>query len=92
MTKSRRMTLVANVAQIEKELMLVIGEKAAEKGDLYEDQYVGGWIILRWIFGEIWERNGPIKVESSCECGNEPSGSTQCLEVLGWLHNWWRFE
>jgi hypothetical protein len=28
-------------------------------------------------------------VESSCECGNEPSGSLKCWEVLEWLHNWW---
>jgi hypothetical protein len=27
-------------------------------------------------------------VESSCECGNEHSGSIKCWEVLEWLHNW----
>jgi hypothetical protein len=27
-------------------------------------------------------------VESSCEHGNEPSGSLKCWEVLEWLHNW----
>jgi hypothetical protein len=28
-------------------------------------------------------------VESSCECGNEPSGSIKCWETIEWLHNWW---
>jgi hypothetical protein len=27
-------------------------------------------------------------VESSCEHGNEPSGSVKYWEVLEWLHNW----
>jgi hypothetical protein len=28
-------------------------------------------------------------VESSCEFGNEPSGSVKCWETIKWLHNWW---
>jgi hypothetical protein len=24
---------------------------------------------------------------SSCECGNEPSGSIKCSETTEWLHN-----
>jgi len=24
-------------------------------------------------------------VEGSCECGNEPSGSTKCGEIVDWL-------
>jgi hypothetical protein len=28
-------------------------------------------------------------VESSCECGNEPSGSIKCWETTEWLHNLW---
>jgi hypothetical protein len=27
-------------------------------------------------------------VESSCECGYEPSGSMKCWETIEWLHNW----
>jgi hypothetical protein len=27
-------------------------------------------------------------VESSCEKGNEPSGSMKCLEVLEYLRDW----
>jgi hypothetical protein len=27
-------------------------------------------------------------VESSCEHGNEPSGSIKCCEILDELHNW----
>jgi hypothetical protein len=26
-------------------------------------------------------------VESSSECGNEPSGSIRCRETIEWLHN-----
>jgi hypothetical protein len=31
-------------------------------------------------------------VESSCECGYEPSGSIKCWETIKWLHNWWPLE
>jgi hypothetical protein len=30
--------------------------------------------------------------ESSCECGNEPSGSIKCWETIEWLHNLWPLE
>jgi hypothetical protein len=52
----------------------------------------------RWVdnikidLRETWDRNGLRKVECSCECGNEPSGSIKYLEVVDWLHNWWRVE
>jgi hypothetical protein len=32
------------------------------------------------------------ELESSCECGNEPSDSINCMETVEWLHNWWPFE
>jgi len=38
------------------------------EGDHWGDLGVDGWIILGWI--------------SSCECGNEPSGSVKCEEFL----------
>jgi hypothetical protein len=49
------------------------------------------------------ERNSPlgrqrhrwmdnIKMESSCECGYEPSGSIKCRETIEWLHNWLSLE
>jgi hypothetical protein len=31
-------------------------------------------------------------VESSCECGNEPSSSIKCWETTEWLHNLWPLE
>jgi hypothetical protein len=31
-------------------------------------------------------------VESSCELGNEPSGSIKCWESTQWLHNLWSLE
>jgi hypothetical protein len=40
-----------------------------------------GWGDVDWI--------GLAQVESSCECGNEPSGFLKCWETIKWLHNWW---
>jgi hypothetical protein len=31
-------------------------------------------------------------VESSCQIGNEPSGSIKCWESAKWLHNLWPLE
>jgi hypothetical protein len=31
-------------------------------------------------------------VETSCERGNEPSGSIKCWETTEWLHNLWPLE
>jgi hypothetical protein len=31
-------------------------------------------------------------VESSCELGNEPSGSIKCWEYTEWMHNLWTLE
>jgi hypothetical protein len=28
-------------------------------------------------------------MESSCECGNGPSGSIKCWETVECQHNWW---
>jgi hypothetical protein len=41
-----------------------------------------GWGVL---IGLVWLRLG--RVESSCECGNGPSGSIEGWEVLEWLHS-----
>jgi hypothetical protein len=35
---------------------------------------------------------GIVQVESSCELGNEPSGSVKCCETTEWLHNLWPLE
>jgi len=53
---------------------------------------VNGRIILTWIFrkwgvgmwtGSSWLRIG--LVAGFCECGNEPSGSIKCGELLDYL-------
>jgi hypothetical protein len=36
--------------------------------------------------------SGQGQVESSCEHGNEPSGSMKCWESIEWLYNWWPLE
>jgi hypothetical protein len=40
--------------------------------------------------GTDWIRMAPEQgqVESSCECGNEPSDSIKCWETIERLHNW----
>jgi hypothetical protein len=59
---------------------------------------LGGWIIRTWIVerwdgvmwtGLVWLRIG-TSGESSCECGNEPSGSIECWEIIEWLTYRWR--
>ena len=50
---------------------------------------VDGRIIFKWIFkkwagghGRDGSGSGQGQVEGCCECGNEPSGSIKCREVL----------
>jgi hypothetical protein len=45
-----------------------------------------GWNGLDWS----GTRQG--QVGSSCELGDEPSGSIKCREIIEWLHNWWLLE
>jgi hypothetical protein len=40
----------------------------------------------------LWSGSEQEQVESSCECGNEPSGSIKRWETIEWLHNWWALE
>jgi hypothetical protein len=48
---------------------------------------------VRWGWcGLNWSGSGYEQMESSCECGNEPSGSMKCWETIEWLHNWWLLE
>jgi hypothetical protein len=42
-----------------------------------------GWGDVDWICPAQDRR----QVESSCEFGNEPSGSMKCWETIEWLHN-----
>jgi hypothetical protein len=42
--------------------------------------------------GLDWSGSGWVQVESSCELGNEPSGSIKCWETTEWLHNLWPLE
>jgi len=62
-----------------------------ERGHL-EDQDVDERIILKWIFSK-WDGehgldrsgSGQGQVAGTFECGNEPSGSKKCCEILDWL-------
>jgi hypothetical protein len=42
--------------------------------------------------GLDWSGSGQIKVESSCECSNEPLDSIKCWETIEWMHNLWFLE
>jgi len=47
-------------------------------GDLGVDEWIIlGWITRRWDVG-IWTGLGWPRIETACECGNEPSGSVKC--------------
>jgi hypothetical protein len=56
--------------------------------DHLEEPDVDGKIILRWIFSGMWghglERvgTGYGQVAGTCKCGNEPSVSIKCGEIL----------
>jgi len=42
------------------------------------------WIIMKWDVG-LWTGSSWLRIETgadTCECGNEPSGSIKCGEVL----------
>jgi hypothetical protein len=39
-----------------------------------------------------WTALAQEQVESSCECGDEPSGSKKCCETIEWPSNWWSLE
>jgi hypothetical protein len=95
--KSRRMRwagLVARMVEKRNAYRLLVGKPEGKrllerprrrwvdniKLDLLEIGWGGvGWICL-------------AQVESSCECGYEPSGSIKCWETIKWLHNWWPLE
>jgi len=38
-----------------------------------------------WVYGLDWAGAGYRQVADACECGNEPSGSVKCGEILDWL-------
>ena len=42
-----------------------------------------------WGYGLDRAGSGWGQAVGSCECGNEPSGSTKCGEFLDWLKTGW---
>jgi hypothetical protein len=50
-----------------------------------------GEIEWGWC-GLEWPGSGYGQVESSCECGYEPSCPIKCCETIKWIHNWWPLE
>ena len=51
--------------------------------DHWGDPDIDGRIILRWIFRKWeWVGSGEGEVASTCEYGNELSGSIKCGEFL----------
>ena len=56
-------------------------------GDPDVDGRILRWIFRKWDAGYGLDRAGLIQgqVAGTCDCGNEPSGSTKCGEFLDWL-------
>ena len=88
--KSRRMTWAGHVARMGESTYAcrVLVGKPEGKNHL-EDPGVDGRIILKCIL-EKWDRgpgldrsgSGQGQMVVSCECGDEPSGSTKCREFF----------
>ena len=45
------------------------------------------WIFRTWVGSLDWIELAQYRVQvaSTCECGNEPSGSIKCGEFFDWL-------
>jgi hypothetical protein len=99
--KTRRMKWAAHVARMGEKrnaYRLLVGNPEGKrplgkprrrwvnniKMDLLEIGWGGG--------GLDWSSSGKGQVESSSECGYEPSASIKCWETIKWLHNWWPLE
>jgi hypothetical protein len=86
--KSRRIRWVGHVARTGREKLYTgFWWENLKKRDDLEDP--GARIILRWIFRKWFGRRGLNcscsgygQVASTCESGNEPSGSIKCGEFL----------
>jgi hypothetical protein len=69
MIRPKRMGLTVHVAQMEKRnaSMIVVGSQ--KERDHYEDQDIGGWIILKWILerwdGMVWTGSNWLRLETS---------------------------
>jgi len=67
----------------------VFGRGKLTENERFEDAGVGRKTILKWIFRK-WDGghglnragSGCGQVTGTCECGNEPSGSIKCGEIL----------
>ena len=88
--KSRRMRWAGHVARMGEERGLyrvLVGKPEGKNhwGDLGVDgRIILGWICRgrMWVYGLDWAGPGYREVEDACECGNEPSGSVKCGELL----------
>jgi hypothetical protein len=56
------------------------------------DNFMMDLLKIGWIVDWIGLVQDVGQLESSCEGGNEPSGSIKCSETIKWLHNWWSLE
>jgi hypothetical protein len=97
--KSRRMRWAGHVARMGEKInvyMLLVRKPEGKRplgrrrhrwiNNIKMDPFEIGLSVVDWI-GLAQDR-----VESSCELGNEPSGSIKCWETTEWLHNLWPLE
>jgi hypothetical protein len=88
--KSRRMRLAGHVARIWRgEIYTGFWWRNLRRRDHLKYQGVDARIIVRWIFRRwdvgIWTGSSWLSIATgsgTCECGNEPSGSIKCGELL----------
>jgi hypothetical protein len=85
--KSRGMRLVGHVAHmVRREVCIGFWWGNPRERDHWGDPAVDGRIILRWIFRKwnvgVWTGLRWFRIETDCECGNDPSGTIKCGEFL----------
>ena len=88
MIKSRRLRWAGHVASMGRsEYTILVGKSEGRRSRgrsrrRWKDNIK--MIFYKWVGGHGLDRSGSVRgqVASSCECGNEPSGSTKCGEFL----------
>jgi len=75
-----------HVARMERRGVYKVWWGNLRKRDQLGDPRVGGTITLRYIFRMwdvgVWTGSSWLMMASTCDCGNEPSGSIKCGEFL----------
>jgi hypothetical protein len=99
--KSRRMRLAGHVDRIREKrnaYRLLVGKPEGKRPPgrprrrWMDNIKAGSWRDTTGCCGLDWSDSGQGQMESSCDSGNEPSGSIKFWETIKLLHNLWPLE